>query len=80
MSDITKIFDKEEILDKFARQTLKEICVDLVERGYNPIQQITGYLMSGDPGYISSYKECRRRILEINREDIIELMVKNYIS
>ena len=58
----------------------KNICDDLKERGYNPIKQIVAYLISGDPGYISSYKECRNRILEFKREDIIEMMLEGFIK
>ncbi len=80
MIGTTKLFDKEEILDKNIRKTLKGIFEDLEERGYDPVKQITGYLISGDPGYISSYKECRSRILEIDRNSVIELMLKDYIK
>ena len=41
---------------------------------------IVGYLMSGDPGYISSYKECRSRVLKYQREDILEVMLMNFIG
>ena len=76
----TILFNLEEITDANAKTTLKEICVDLVERGYDPIKQITGYLISGDPGYISSYKECRTKIQTLNRNSLIELMLKSYIK
>ena len=52
----------------------------LEERGYNPTKQIVAYLVSGDPGYISSYKECRNRILKFNREDILEVMLVDFIK
>ena len=53
---------------------------DLEERGYEAIKQIVAYLISGDPGYISSYKECRNRILEFKREDILEVMLVDFIN
>lgn len=80
MKSTTILFDKNEVIDKNIRTTLKSICEDLEEREYNPIKQITGYLISGDPGYISSYKECRNRILKLERDSIIELMLKNYLE
>ncbi len=80
MLGTTKLFDKEELLDKNIKKTLKKIFEDLEERGYDPVKQITGYLISGDPGYISSYKECRSRILEMDRNSIVELMLKSYIK
>ena len=79
-SNETTVVTTELIIDKNAKSTLLKICEDLQERGYNPTKQIVAYLVSGDPGYISSYKECRTRILEFKREDILELMLVNFIS
>ena len=76
-NDETTVVDTETIVDNNTRRTLIKICEDLQERGYNPVKQIVAYLVSGDPGYISSYKECRSRILEFKREDILELMLVN---
>ncbi len=76
----TTVVDTDTIIDHNTRSTLLKICDDLKERGYNPTKQIVGYLISGDPGYISSYKECRNRILEFKREDILELMLVNFIN
>lgn len=76
----TTVVDTDTIIDHNTRSTLLKICDDLNERGYNPIKQIVAYLISGDPGYISSYKECRNRILEFKREDILELMLINFIN
>lgn len=72
--------DTETIVDNNIKSSLISICEDLEERGYNPIKQIVAYLISGDPGYISSYKECRSRILKFKREDILELMLVKYIK
>ena len=79
-SDETTVVDTETIIDKNTKNTLSKICEDLQERGYNPVKQIVAYLISGDPGYISSYKECRSRILEFKREDILEVMLVNFIK
>ena len=59
--DKTTLFDVKEIDTEMTRQVLKEVYEALEERGYNPINQIVGYLISGDPGYISSYKDARNR-------------------
>ena len=80
MKGTTKLFNKEELIDKNTKQVLRKIFEDLEERGYDPVKQITGYLISGDPGYISSYKECRTRILDIDRNTLIELMLKGYVK
>ena len=76
----TTVVDTETIVDNNIKSSLISICEDLEERGYNPIKQIVDYLISGDPGYISSYKECRNRILKFKREDILELMLVKYIK
>lgn len=76
----TTVVNTEEIVNENAKKVLLEICNDLEERGYNPTKQIVAYLISGDPGYISSYKECRNRILEFKREDILELMLVDFIK
>jgi uncharacterized protein (UPF0297 family) len=79
-NDETTVVDTDSIINKNTKKTLLEICEDLEERGYNPTKQIVAYLISGDPGYISSYKECRNRILEFKREDILELMLVDFIK
>ena len=76
----TTVVDTDTIVDNNIKSSLISICEDLEERGYNPIKQIVAYLISGDPVYISSYKECRNRILKFKREDILELMLVKYIK
>ena len=78
--ETTKIFETEEFIDKNQKETLKGIFEDLEEHGYDACKQIIGYLMSGDPGYISSYKECRSRITDLDRTTIMEYMLKEYIK
>jgi uncharacterized protein (UPF0297 family) len=80
MEDTTILFNSTEVIDKNTKDTLKSIYTDLEERGYNPTKQIVGYLLSGDPGFISSYKECRSRITKLERNSIIELMLKEYLK
>ena len=50
------------------------------EKGYNPVNQIVGYIMSGDPTYITSYKNARSLIMKVDRDEIVEELLKNYIS
>ena len=76
----TSVINTDNIIDENTRNTLREICSDLEERGYNPTKQIVAYLVSGDPGYISSYKECRNRLLKFKREDILEVMLVDFIK
>ncbi len=79
-NDKTTTVNTKNIIDENTRNTLRSVCIDLEERGYNPTKQIVAYLVSGDPGYISSYKECRNRILEFKREDILEVMLVDFIK
>lgn len=75
--DKTKIYEKNEFSDALALQVLKETYQILEERGYNPVNQIVGYLMSGDPGYITSYNGARTLIMSIERAKLIETMLRN---
>ena len=52
----------------------------LTEKGYNPINQIVGYIMSGDPTYITSYKSARSLIMKVERDEILEELMENYID
>ncbi len=74
--DETKIYSTEEIQDGYILATLQEIITILAERGYNPTYQLVGYLMSGDLGYITSYKNARQKIMQFDRTKILEALVK----
>lgn len=76
----TKIYDSEIFKDALIGKIVKEVITVLSEKGYNPINQIVGYLMSGDPGYISSYKDARKKIMSINRSDLTGFLVKEYLE
>lgn len=76
----TRLFNVEELETTLVQKTLNEIYDALEERGYNPINQLVGYLLSGDPGYISSYKDARKKITSLDRAKIIETLLKNYIK
>ncbi len=62
------------------RETLKEVYNSLVEKGYNPINQLVGYILSGDPTYITSHNDARNKIRSIERDELLEKMVKSYIG
>ena len=74
----TSLFDLKEIDTENIRLTLKEIYTSLEERGYNPTNQIVGYLISGDPGYISSYKDARNKIQAVDRAKIVEILLLEF--
>ena len=76
----TKVYSNGELADQIVEKTIEEVVVAFKARGYDPINQIVGYLMSGDPGYISNYKEARNKITSIERTRILEVLVRNYIK
>ena len=62
------------------RQTLFEVYQALAEKGYNPISQIVGYLISGDPTYITNHKNARTNITKLDRDELLEILIKFYLS
>lgn len=52
----------------------------LKEKGYDPISQIVGYILSEDPGYITNYKNARSMIRHIDRDELLQILVKNYLN
>lgn len=80
VTDETVSFNVEKEKNARTREILKEVYKALTEKGYNPINQIVGYILSGDPTYITSHKEARNIIRMIERDELLEKMVKNYIG
>ena len=78
--DETMRFDVEREQNERVKETLKEVYAALEEKGYNPINQIVGYILSGDPTYITSHKGARNLIRKIERDELLEKMVKEYIG
>ena len=62
------------------QEILKDVYQALEEKGYNPINQIVGYILSGDPTYITSYKDARSKIRTIERDELLEKMVEKYVG
>lgn len=69
---------KEQEMD--VREILASVYQSLTEKGYNPVNQIVGYVMSGDPTYITSYNGARSLIVKADRDEIIEELLKDYIE
>ena len=63
-----------------ASEVLKEVYTALTEKGYNPINQIVGYIMSGDPTYITRYKGARSLINKVERDELLEELMRNYVE
>ena len=80
IDDKTMNFEVERDNRIKAKEILKEVYEALSEKGYNPVNQIVGYILSGDPTYITSYKNARNLIRQIERDELLERMVKDYIG
>lgn len=80
MDDRTSLYDINMVKKKLIATTLKEIFEALKERGYNPINQLVGYLTSGDPGYISNFKNSRTKLLEFDRAEVMAVILENYLK
>lgn len=80
MDDKTSSFDVTLVKKKLIQETLEEVCDALKERGYNSINQIVGYLISGDPGYISSYKDSRNKIEQFDRAELLAVILEDYLE
>jgi len=59
---------------------IREVYEALTEKGYNPVSQIVGYIMSGDPTYITSHKNARSLIMKVERDELLEEIFKSYIT
>lgn len=72
-----KVISENEIAVK---DILETVYVALTEKGYNPVSQIVGYIMSGDPTYVTSYKNARYLIMKVERDELLEELLTNYIN
>ncbi|MBQ9266720.1 MAG: IreB family regulatory phosphoprotein [Clostridia bacterium] len=76
----TIFFKVEKEKSSNSKQILRQVYEALAEKGYSPINQIVGYILSGDPTYITSYKDSRSLIRQLERDELLEEMVKEYIG
>ena len=84
MSDMelneTMKINLEHDKEKEVREILSEVYTALSIKGYDPISQIVGYILSGDPTYITSYNGARNKIVKVERDELLEELVKSYIK
>ncbi len=82
MSDLsnTQFFQVEGGPKIEAKDVLEVVYEALSEKGYNPVNQIVGYIMSGDPTYITSHNGARSLIMKVERDELVEEMLKTYIE
>lgn len=76
----TAIFSIYNEKDEEIKKILKEVYDALQEKGYNPINQIVGYILSEDPTYITTHQGARNKIRKIDRDDLLQSLLKNYLA
>lgn len=80
MLDKTTCFNTDEIEDALISKTLDDVYESLAEKGYNPVHQLVGYLISGDPGYISTHNNARAKIVQHDRAKVLISILKGYLD
>jgi len=78
--DFTRTFKLVEDRDDEIRHVLRTVYDSLKEKGYNPINQIVGYILSEDPTYITNYNNARALIRKLDRDELLQELVKNYLN
>ncbi len=76
----TQMFKVEKEPETGVKVVLSTVYEALTEKGYNPISQIVGYIMSGDPTYITSHNNARSLIMKVERDELVEELLKQYIK
>ena len=80
MNEIMRFGDVEKEYTSEAEKIILTVIAALEEKGYNPVNQLVGYILSGDPTYITSHKNARSIIRRLERDEILEEIVKDYIG
>lgn len=80
MKDRTQTFSLKNDTENEMKRTLKAVYDALNEKGYNPINQIVGYILSEDPTYITTHNNARSLIRRLDRDEMLQELVKNYLS
>lgn len=78
--NITRFFQTSKDEVPQAKEIIDRVYAALTEQGYNPVNQIVGYIMSGDPTYITSHDSARSLIMKVERDEILEVLLQNYID
>jgi len=79
-NDKTITFSINQLKELEMKDTLKQVYDALVEKGYNPINQIVGYILSEDPTYITSYNNARGLIRKLDRDELMKILVHSYLN
>ena len=75
----TQYFPVPKDSNSVVKDTIDSVYLALTEKGYNPVSQIVGYIMSGDPTYITSHKNARSLIMKVERDELVEELLTEYI-
>ncbi|MDO4614087.1 MAG: IreB family regulatory phosphoprotein [Lachnospiraceae bacterium] len=80
LSENTQFFKVKSEPEISVKQVLDVVYHAMTEKGYNPVNQIVGYIMSGDPTYITNYKGARSMIMKVERDELVEELLREYIK
>lgn len=80
MHNHTQRFNNQDLKSQATREILNKVYRALIEKGYNPINQLVGYLISGDPTYITSHNDARIIIKQVDRDEVLEVLLKNFLE
>lgn len=78
--DSTMFFRAENSRENATREILNTVYEALAEKGYDPVNQIAGYIISGDPAYITSHNNARSLIRKMERDELVEELVRSYLN
>lgn len=79
ITDETMMF-KFGVDENRAETVIRNACQAMTEKGYNPVHQLVGYLLSGDPAYITSHLDARSKIRKVERDELLEELVRTYLE
>lgn len=79
VSEPTAIFSIRDEKDEEIKKVVLQVYSALEEKGYNPINQLVGYILSEDPTYITTYKNARALIRRVDRDDLLQALVRDYV-
>ena len=80
MSDLTRRFDLSDMKEWETREILTEVYNSLQQKGYNPINQIVGYILSEDPTYITNFNNASTLIRQLDRDELLQELVRYYLN
>ena len=80
MDEFTRRFDAVQERDAEIHHILTTVYAALEDKGYNPINQIVGYILSEDPTYITNHHEARTLIRKLDRDDLLQVLLRNYLG